>query len=524
MSKKSKIIKRENIPKVEHREIATIPISNRYSTYPSNGLTPLKLSRILRDGDAGDLLEQSELFEEIEEKDPHLFSKMQTRKNAVTGLDFEVIPFSSDEEGDKKIAEFVSDQLQSIENMEEVMLDLLDAIGKGLSVSEIIWGYSEDKIIVKEIHHKHLKNFFFDPDDQFKVRTVEHPEGILLPVNKFIIHRYKARSGHPARGGVIRVLAWMYLFKNYTIKDWVSFAEVYGMPLRLGKYDAAASSDDKEALRQALYSLGSDASGIVPTSTMIEFIESNKTSSADVYERLARYCDEQISKAVLGQTLTSDSGGGSYAQSKTHNEVRHDLTVADCKALASTLRKYLIRPLVLFNFGDDSRLPTIRFDTEEAGDQKETAEIYKTLINDVGLKISADHVYKKFGIPKPEANEEILKPAQVNPFMMKEEKPMILKNNQDLNKKLNEAVKAQKELDLLADEALLATSPAIASGLSKAIDKLLSAENLEDMKLILEDETELKQLLDEIDDSALQDTLQKLMVIADLEGRGIEHG
>lgn len=525
MKKTKRIIKRENIPKVEHREIATIPISNRYSTYPSNGLTPIKLARILRDGDAGDLLEQSELFEEIEEKDPHLFSQMQTRKNAVTGLDYEVIPFSSDDEQDKQIAEFVSDQLQSLENMEEVMLDLLDAIGKGLSVSEIIWGYDMDKIIVKEIRHKHLKNFFFDSEDNFKLKTVEHPEGILLPVNKFIIHRYKARSGHPARGGVIRVLAWMYLFKNYDVKDWVSFAEVYGMPLRLGKYDAAASSDDKEALRQALYSLGSDASGIVPTSTMIEFIESNKTSSADVYERLARYCDEQISKAVLGQTLTSDSGGGSYAQSKTHNEVRHDLTVADCKALASTLRKYLIRPLVLFNFGDDSRLPTIRFDTEEAGDQKETAEIYKTLINDVGLKISADHVYKKFGIPKPEGGEEILKPTQAaNPFMMKEVQPMVLKNSQDLNKKLNEAVKVQMELDLLADEALQSTSPAIASGLSKAIDELLSAKNLEDMKLMLEDETELKQLLDEIDDSALQETLQKLMVIADLEGRGIEHG
>lgn len=523
MSKKSKIVKRENIPKVEHREIATVPISNRYSTYPSNGLTPVKLARILRDGDNGDLLEQSELFEEIEEKDPHLYSQMQTRKNAVTGLDYEVIPFSSDNQMDKEITEFVSDQLQSIENMEEVMLDLLDAIGKGLSVSEIIWGYDMDKIIVKEIRHKHLKNFFFDPDDQFKVRTVEHPEGILLPVNKFIIHRYKARSGHPARGGVIRVLAWMYLFKNYTVKDWVSFAEVYGMPLRLGKYDAGASTDDKEALRQALYSLGSDASGIVPTSTMIEFIESNKTSSADVYERLARYCDEQISKAVLGQTLTSDSGGGSYAQSKTHNEVRHDLTVADCKALASTMRKYLIRPLVLFNFGDDSRLPTIRFDTEEAGDQKETAEIYKTLINDVGLKISADHVYKKFGIPKPEDSEEILKPA-VNPFMMKEVQPMILKDNQDLNEKLNTAVKAQKELDQLADIALEKATPAMVSNLTKVIDKLLAAESLADMKHMLEDEKELQQLLDEVDDSDLQDTLQKLMMIADLEGRGVEHG
>ena len=68
---------------------------------------------------------------------------------------------------------------------------------------------------------------------------------------------------------------------------------------------------------------------------------------------------EQISKAILGQTLTSDSGGGSYAQSKTHNDVRHDLTVADCKALASTLRRDLIRPLCIFNFGEDKRIPYI---------------------------------------------------------------------------------------------------------------------------------------------------------------------
>ncbi|MFR3751469.1 MAG: DUF935 family protein [Enterocloster sp.] len=37
----------------------------------------------------------------------------------------------------------------------------------------------------------------------------------------------------------------MYLFKNYDLKDWVSFCEVYGMPLRLGTYDATASEKDK---------------------------------------------------------------------------------------------------------------------------------------------------------------------------------------------------------------------------------------------------------------------------------------
>ena len=79
----------------------------------------------------------------------------------------------------------------------------------------------------------------------------------------------------------------MYLFKNYDVKDWVSFCEVFGMPLRLGKYSAAASKEDKEALAEAIINLGTDAAGIIPDSANIEFIESNKTTSAEIYENLA---------------------------------------------------------------------------------------------------------------------------------------------------------------------------------------------------------------------------------------------
>lgn len=79
----------------------------------------------------------------------------------------------------------------------------------------------------------------------------------------------------------------------------------------------------KNALAEAIINLGSDAAGIIPDSASIDFIESNKTTSADIYEKLARYCDEQTSKAIVGQTLTADSGGGSYAQVRIH---------ADCQA------------------------------------------------------------------------------------------------------------------------------------------------------------------------------------------------
>ena len=86
------------------REVAVAQVTDKYSDYPSNGLTPVKLAEIFKEADAGDILRQAELFEEMEEKDPHLFSQLQTRKNAVTGLDFEIIPFDSDDERDKEIA------------------------------------------------------------------------------------------------------------------------------------------------------------------------------------------------------------------------------------------------------------------------------------------------------------------------------------------------------------------------------------------------------------------------------------
>ena len=147
-------------PRVE--EIAVAQVTDKFSEYPSNGLTPVKLAEIFREADSGDVMRQMELFEELEEKDPHLFSQLQTRKNAVTGLDFEIIPFDSDDDRDKEIAEFVESQLGSLENIEDIMIDLLDAIGKGFAVSEIMWGYDEGHVVVNYIRSRHQKRFFWN--------------------------------------------------------------------------------------------------------------------------------------------------------------------------------------------------------------------------------------------------------------------------------------------------------------------------------------------------------------------------
>lgn len=495
--------------------VATVSVQDKYSTYPSNGLTPQRLAQIFKEADQGDVFRQMELFEEMEEKDTHLYSQLQTRKNAVTGLNYEIIAYS-DDEYDKEIADFVQKELDGIEKFEDILFDLLDAIGKGIAVSEIYWKVEDGKTSIEDIRRVPQKKFFWDYEDKFKVMTEEYPAGIELEENKFIIHRYKAKSGHASRAGILRVVAWMYLFKNYDIKDWISFCEVFGMPIRLGKYSPSSSEDDQAALMRALIQIGTDAAGIIPDGTEITFVESNKSTSINLYESLARFCDEQISKAVLGQTLTSDSGGGSYAQSKTHNEVRHDLTVSDCKSLASTLKSYLIKPLVWFNFGTD-RVPSIIFDCEGSEDLKELSEVYKTLSCDIGLKIPTEHLYKKFNIPKPEDNEEVAQPpVNMNSMSMKNDLQVIA------NKTEEKAENSQKNIDAMSNIAVKESSK-IFSEIFEPIKKLVnSADSLEEIKRKLDDEKYVEKILKDMDVKDLDIMLQKFMFCADILGRSLE--
>lgn len=117
MSRSKRRAQAPPLPRPETRELTVGPGPGQIQRIPIQRLTPVRLAEIFREADTGDVMRQMELFEEMEEHDPHLFSQLQTRKNAVTGLDFEITAFG-DEPRDKEIAEFVEEQLNGIEGME----------------------------------------------------------------------------------------------------------------------------------------------------------------------------------------------------------------------------------------------------------------------------------------------------------------------------------------------------------------------------------------------------------------------
>jgi phage gp29-like protein len=397
--------------KPEVRELSAVSVAARWSTYPSLGLTPGRLSSIFQEADQGMVQRQMELFEEMEEKDAHLSSLLQTRKLAVLSLDYEVLPYAKTAE-DQRIAETVGNLVYSIPNLEGAFLDLLDAIGKGFALAEIMWAMDGGLAKIEELRWVPQKKVTFVEDLQPRLLTTEEPwQGAEFPLWKVVYHRYKARSGYDTRAGVLRVVGYMYLLKNYALKDWAAFNEVFGMPLRLGKYDPMASPADREALIQAIRNLGSDAAGVISKNTEIEFVEatSRLTGNTNPYQVLAEFCNREMSKAILGQTLTTDTVGatGTYAAARVHAQVRRDLVEADAQALAQTLREQLLRPLTGFNFGWDKPVPWFRFRYEEEEDLKTLSEVYRNLV-EMGLPLSLEHVAERFGIPLPQDGERLI--------------------------------------------------------------------------------------------------------------------
>jgi phage gp29-like protein len=234
---------------------------------------------------------------------------------------------------------------------------------------------------------------------------------------KFITHVTRAKAGLPIRGGLARIAIWVYLFKNYVLKDWVVFAEVYGQPMRLGKYGPGATENDKTALLRAVANIGTDAAAIIPESMAIEFVESRGGGqrSHEMYQRFCEYLDKLLTIGVLGQELTTQlpRGAGSRAAAEVHDVVRRDIATDDARRISATLNRDLVKPLIDLNRGPRPRYPRIIIAFNERADLTEMMAGLGPAV-DRGMRVSEKWLREKFGAPEPMRGEALLRPERVS--------------------------------------------------------------------------------------------------------------
>lgn len=401
-------VKREDLL-VEQAGPTTTGVRSIRSSAVTNGLNPHRLANILRDSEAGDIQAYLELAEELEEKDTHYMSVLGTRKRAVAQMDISVEAASDDPEHQAD-AKLITEWLNR-DRLEAEIFDILDAIGKGFSVTEMIWEVSSDLWLPKELIWRDPRWFQFDRNNGHTIRLRDGTsiDGEDLQPYKYIVHRHASKSGLTIRGGVARPCAWMWLFKNFSIKDWVVFLEAYGQPIRLGKYGPGASKKDRDILMRAVANIGSDSAAIIPESMLIEFVESQgKGGTIDAFERLCNFADQQISKAVLGQTTTTDALSSGLAGNASHNDVRGDIARADAKQLAATLNEQLIPAIIILNRGPRRAYPRLNIGSPEAADMDKLSIAAQRAVR-MGLEISKKGMVEKLGLPAPLNDDDIVR-------------------------------------------------------------------------------------------------------------------
>ncbi|MGE4307430.1 MAG: DUF935 domain-containing protein, partial [Novosphingobium sp.] len=374
------------------------------SGHPASGLTPQRLARLLLNAEQGDATAYFELAEEMEEKDLHYLSVLGTRKRSVTRIPITVE--AADESAEAKAdAKLVEDWLKR-DTLRSELFDILDAIGKGVSFVEIIWDTSSDVWLPAKLKYRHPSWFEFDRvDGETPLLKNGTGQGEPLEFGKFIYHAHQAKSGLPVRGGLARAVAWGWMFKNYSIKDWVSFLEMYGQPIRVGRFDPGAHENDIAKLMRAVSQVGTDAAAVYPRTMDIEFID-GKTGTApnELWRSMAEYIDDQVSKAVLGQTSSTDakaSGIGS-GQSDLHGQVRDDIRDDDGDILAATLNRDLVIPIVQFNKGPRKAYPRLKIEVPKPNDVKAKVDAAEKLVA-MGVEVDADDMREMAGLPAPKS-------------------------------------------------------------------------------------------------------------------------
>ncbi|HTF98669.1 MAG TPA: DUF935 domain-containing protein [Cellvibrio sp.] len=508
-------LKREALGEPQTAKLGSL--HREFAGHPAKGLTPAKLAGLLVEAEQGDLTRQAELFMDIEERDAHIFSDMSKRKRAVMIPSYEVVPARNAGSEEKKDAEYLNEVLHDIDGMEDLFFDCMDGVGHGFAAIEIDgWQRLGTDFMPKAFVHRPQSWFQLAQENQNELR-LRGPGGgeELRPLN-WIMHRPRARSGYVARTGLFRVLVWPYLFKHYAVSDLAEMLEIYGLPLRIGKYPSGAGDAEKATLLRAVMALGHSAAGIIPSSMAIEFEKASEGTS-EPFLAMTRWAEEACSKAILGGTLTSStsaSGGGAHALGEVHNEVRKDLRDGDCKQLANTLTRDLLWPMLVLSKGnrDPRRAPRLQFDLREPEDLEKFTKSIPVLV-DLGMEIPKGWSHEKTGIPKPVDGEEILARAKPQP---QPEAELLDRKKQRvaLSRILAPAFKDQQQLDEALENIPAAdlqnASLAILTPVLDAINSGASESELLGM---------LNEILPGMDESVLAEALHKMMFAADAWGR-----
>jgi len=191
------------------------------------------------------------------------------------------------------------------------------------------------------------------------------------------------------------------------MKFWSVFLERFGQPAIDASYKSGAADPEKEELEKVLEDWQNGTALAHSDNIIVQLLEAQKSGTSS-YEGFTEYCNREIAKAILGQSVLTDSGQpGTQVSPKISNEIRRDLLLMDAATLQDVIEGQLVRWIVDFNFGLAVDAPHFVFETEPEEDLTEAASRDEKLVR-MGLPVSKQYFYDRYKIPAPSDGDELV--------------------------------------------------------------------------------------------------------------------
>ena len=493
--------------------------------------SPANVIATLRAALSGDIKQQYQVYELMEDSWARLAKNLHELKSAAASATYTVTPFAERGQDPTPSAQDKADfvqhcldnwkgnPLEGTTGFKDSVYDLCDAVGKGFSVQGVIWEASTEGVRPKSTYWLHPRYYGY-PHESPNLMLAPNGDGVYedFPDNKFLIGIYKNRSGNSMGYGLLRQLAYWWSGQNYC-RDWLlNFAQVFGQPLRWATYDPGAAANVKSDIADMLENMGAAAWGAFPTGTQVEFKEAGKNGSDNPQSYFIDVADKLCDIAILGQTLTTDVGdSGSRALGDVHQDVRLSRMQDVCNWVAMTLNEQLIPAICRLNYGDHEEAPTLVPDLTGPADPTMEATRDQILLNS-GVSMPKGWFYDRHDVPIPEEGEDVISaPAAAAPS------PMFAKAGTvdafdraepgARDKLLNTVI---EDVTGVSEKWLAPVKPAFVQLINKAMDEDLSDEDFE--RAISKASNSMPEMFEDLDTNALQEAMERNMGAAMVNG------
>jgi len=250
--------------------------------------------------------------------------------------------------------------------------------------------------------HIYVKNIGRKLADREKVITTM-PGG--MTGYDYTQDEYILEFGKDSDLGIMFRVAQYVIYKRGNFGDWAQYAEIFGMPFVLGKYNST-DTNARDQLFSSLSEIGGKPVAAVPKETDVEIVWNSGSGSTDLYKTLKDACDEQIMIGVLGETMTTISGS-SRSQSETHSDTLDEKAKTLCRFVQRQLNSKFVPLLIKRGYpatGGKFVFPAAKEDL--------SVDNLSTLSK--LIKIPSKWIHDKYAIPMPEGDEEVAG-GQTNP-------------------------------------------------------------------------------------------------------------